>query len=44
VHTQDNQAGGPQGFTTQDILWALGISSVIICLSPVIVIYMLIVA
>ena len=33
-----------QGFTTEDILWALGIWSVIICLSPVIVFYMLMVA
>jgi hypothetical protein len=34
----------PKGFTTADILWALGIWSVIICLSPVIVFYMLMVA
>ena len=34
----------PQGFTTEDILWALGIWSVILCLSPVIVFYMLMVA
>ncbi len=33
-----------QGFSTEDILWALGIWSVIICLSPVIVFYMLMVA
>jgi hypothetical protein len=33
-----------QGFTTEDILWALGIWSVILCLSPVIVFYMLMVA
>ena len=33
-----------RGFTTADILWALGIWSVIICLSPVIVFYMLMVA
>jgi len=33
-----------RGFSTEDILWALGIWSVIICLSPVIVFYMLIVA
>ena len=32
------------GFTTEDILWAVGIWSVIICLSPVIVLYMLMVA
>ena len=33
-----------QGFTTEDILWALGIWSVILCMSPVIVFYMLMVA
>ena len=32
-----------QGFTTQDILWALGIWTVILGLSPVIVFYMLMV-
>ena len=34
----------PQGFTTEDIIWAIGIWSVIICLSPAIVFYMLMVA
>ena len=33
-----------QGFTTEDILWALGIWSAIICLSPVIVFYIMMVA
>jgi hypothetical protein len=33
-----------QGFTTADILWALGIWSVILSLSPVVVFYMLMVA
>jgi hypothetical protein len=33
-----------QGFTTEDILWALGIWSVILSLSPVIVFYVLMVA
>lgn len=33
-----------QGFTTEDILWAIGIWSVILTLSPVIVFYMLMVA
>lgn len=33
-----------RGFTWADILWALGIWSVIVCLSPVIVFYMLMVA
>jgi hypothetical protein len=44
VHTQDNPAGEPQGFTTEDILWAVGIWSAILCLSPVIVFYVLMVA
>jgi hypothetical protein len=52
VNTQDNPfpelqgftAPEPQGFTTEDILWALGIWSVILSLSPVIVFYMLMVA
>lgn len=33
-----------QGFSTEDILWAIGIWSVILTLSPVIVFYMLMVA
>ncbi|SCB40593.1 hypothetical protein GA0061098_1008159 [Bradyrhizobium shewense] len=33
-----------QSFTTEDILWAAGIWSVILTLSPVIVFYMLMVA
>ena len=33
-----------EGFTTEDILWALGIWSVILCLSPVILFYVLMVA
>jgi len=52
VTTQDNQfpeqQGFPipeqRGFTTEDILWAIGIWSVILCLSPVIVFYVLMVA
>ncbi|MBR0714416.1 hypothetical protein [Bradyrhizobium liaoningense] len=38
------QAADQQGFTTEDILWAAGIWSVILTLSPVIVFYMLMVA
>jgi hypothetical protein len=41
---QGFQVPEPQGFTTEDILWAVGIWSVILCLSPVIVFYMLMVA
>ena len=33
-----------KGFSTEDIVWAVGIWSVILCLSPVIVFYMLMVA
>ena len=55
MNTQDNTviafpepqgfaAAGPLGFTTEDILWALGIWSVILSLSPVAVFYMLMVA
>jgi len=45
VSTQDNPFPGQQaGFTTEDILWALGIWTVILGLSPVIVFYMLMVA
>ena len=39
-----DQAAEQQGFTTEDILWAIGIWSVILTLSPVIVFYMLMVA
>ena len=44
VSTQDNPFPEQQGFTTEDILWTLGIWSVILGLSPVIVFYMLMVA
>jgi len=49
VNTQNDMAAGyqaaeRQGFTTEDILWALGIWSVILTLSPVVVFYMLMVA
>ena len=42
--TQNDPLPEQQGFTTEDILWALGIWSVILSLSPVIVFYMLMVA
>ena len=49
MNTQNDMAAGHQaaeqrGFTTEDILWAVGIWSVILTLSPVIVFYMLMVA
>jgi hypothetical protein len=44
VNTQDNPIPEQQGFTTEDILWALGIWSVILSLSPVVLFYVLMVA
>ena len=44
VNTQNNPSAEQQGFTTEDILWALGIWSVILSLSPVVIFYMLMVA
>lgn len=44
MNTQNNAVREPQGFSTEDILWALGIWSVILSLSPVIIFYMLMVA
>ena len=37
-------APAAQGFTLEDILWAIGIWSVIISLTPIIVFYLLMVA
>jgi hypothetical protein len=44
VNNETNPIFEQQGFLTEDILWALGIWSVILTLSPVIVFYMLMVA
>ncbi len=44
MNTRENPFPERQGFTTEDILWATGIWSVILCLSPVIVFYVLMVA
>jgi hypothetical protein len=41
VSGQSNPSPNQKGFCTQDILWALGIWSVILSLSPVIIVYML---
>jgi len=38
------QRAAPAGFNLEDVLWAVGIWSVILTLSPVIVFYMLMVA
>jgi len=44
VNIEDNTISRQQGFSTEDILWAVGIWSVILGLSPVIMFYMLMVA
>jgi hypothetical protein len=44
VNSETNPIAEQRGFTTEDILWAIGIWSVILSLSPVIVFYMLLVA
>jgi hypothetical protein len=43
VNGQNNPSPEQQGFSTGDILWALGVWSVILSLSPVVVFYMLMV-
>jgi hypothetical protein len=43
VSSQDNHYFEEPAFTKQDILWALGVWSVILALSPVIVFYLLMV-
>lgn len=45
MHFENNNAiSGQQGFSTEDILWGVGIWSVILTLSPVVVFYVLMVA
>jgi hypothetical protein len=44
VNFQNNTIPDQRGFTTGDVLWAVGIWSVILTMSPVIVFYMLMVA
>ena len=43
VNTQNKPLPEQRGFSTQDIVWALGIWSVILSLSPVILFYVLMV-
>jgi hypothetical protein len=43
VNGQNNPFPEQQGFSTGDILWALGVWSVILSLSPVVVFYVLMV-
>ena len=44
MNFENNPVAERSGFTTEDILWAVGIWSVILTLSPVIMFYMLMVA
>jgi hypothetical protein len=44
VHFESNNTIPQQGFSTEDILWAVGIWSVILTMSPVVVFYVLMVA
>jgi hypothetical protein len=43
VNSQNNPIPEQQGFSTGDIVWALGVWSVILSLSPVVVFYVLMV-
>jgi hypothetical protein len=43
VSIQNHSFPEQQGFSTEDILWAVGIWSVILSLSPVVVFYVLMV-
>ncbi|MGB8399844.1 hypothetical protein [Bradyrhizobium sp.] len=44
MNTENDQTSGPPSFSAEDVLWALGIWSVILSLSPVIMFYVLMVA
>ena len=44
MEIENNTLPDQQGFTTEDVLWAIGIWSVILTMSPVVVFYMLMVA
>ena len=44
MHFENNTIPEQQGFSTEDIIWAVGIWSVILTLSPVVVFYVLMVA
>jgi hypothetical protein len=43
VNTRNNQFPKDRGFSIQDILWAIGVWSVILTLSPVVMFYVLMV-
>ena len=40
---QNNQIPEQQGFCVQDIVWAVAVWSVILCMSPVVIFYILMV-
>lgn len=44
VHFENNSLREQQGYLTEDIIWSVGIWSVILTLSPVVVFYLLMVA
>ena len=44
MEIESNTLPDQRGFTTEDVLWAVGIWSVILTMSPVVVFYMLMVA
>ena len=44
MEIENNTLSDQEGFTTEDVLWAIGIWSVILTMSPVVVFYMLMVA
>ena len=44
MHFESNNQIPQQGFSTEDIVWAVGIWSVILTLTPVVVFYVLMVA
>ena len=44
MEIENNTLSEQQGFTTEDILWAVGIWSVLLTMSPIMVFYMLMVA
>ena len=44
MEIENNNLPDQQGFRTEDVLWAIGIWSVILTMSPVVLFYMLMVA
>ncbi len=44
MEVENNTLPEQQGFTTEDILWAVGIWTVLLTMSPIVVFYVLMVA